>query len=447
MKNCLKGVPFIVFTVLLLAAAVASASAESSSFDILSEYEKLVLDNNQELAELREQLGDLEDTQAEVFILSESGITINGGYVYNPLGVGDAHNFSGTALVSIPVLPQISLNLQAVSTGDASLSLTFMPIAALGADLALEQQIAAAKLSVSHKEIELRWEGRILLVQYGALKNNLEISSDAADLEREKYESAERQFTAGYLSSSQLRSAADDFAGASVGLINAAEQKASAEKGLYQLCGASDISDSIMSFEIAGTGMLEIVDSAYDMYRELFEIREITSQSLQYLQIQRSFLEKQIESTWAIEPGLSLSLSGSLSSSMDTLAGTAGANVSLQLSAESFHFDEIRELKSQIENLDRILSLSKFLLTIDERNRIGALRSAQLSAEISLRYLDTMTEALAHGASELERANISEYEFQEIRNNQRFSESSYLSSLITVYTKLVDLRQLYTHVD
>ncbi|MBT3275984.1 MAG: hypothetical protein HN368_22740, partial [Spirochaetales bacterium] len=227
MKNCLKGVPFIVFTVLLLAAAVASASAESSSFDILSEYEKLVLDNNQELAELREQLGDLEDTQAEVFILSESGITINGGYVYNPLGVGDAHNFSGTALVSIPVLPQISLNLQAVSTGDASLSLTFMPIAALGADLALEQQIAAAKLSVSHKEIELRWEGRILLVQYGALKNNLEISSDAADLEREKYESAERQFTAGYLSSSQLRSAADDFAGSSVGLINAAEQKAS----------------------------------------------------------------------------------------------------------------------------------------------------------------------------------------------------------------------------
>ena len=440
----------------MMLSALSFAAAEDSAFEIIAAFEALVIENNLELASLQEQLSDLEETCARVFLISDSSASVSGGYSFNPSAAdpSNVHGVSGSASVSIPLLPQVSLSLSATTSGSASLSVSLSPLAGLAGDTAIEQQLATLRLNVAYKQVQLRWQSRSNLLQYANAKRHMEEASATFGSRKLEYEDAEQQFRAGFNSSADLRSAADALAGASMSHIGAAQAKAAAEKNLYLLCGMSEIPGQIFGFEITAAEIGYLISGANGAYQEISAAGAVTSPSGQTLQIQKFYLEEQLRRTWGFEPGVSISLSGSLSGigsqgSQDPMpiSGTAAANVSLQFSANALHFDEIKDMRGQLAGLERDLLLNQISLTIDELTAKGAFESAQLSVDMAIRHLETMNEALEQAQVDLERNDISENQYQEISRNQAMAETSYLSSLIGLYGQLGNLLQLYSEAE
>ena len=109
----------------------------------LTTYGSLVLSNNRDLLSLLEERHDLEKTYARVFEVSDSGISLGGGYTYSPNVPESIHSVTGSASVAVPLLPQISIGAQADTLGNASLSLNFAPLAGISGKLAAELRDAA----------------------------------------------------------------------------------------------------------------------------------------------------------------------------------------------------------------------------------------------------------------------------------------------------------------
>ena len=408
-------------------------------------YETLVLENNGELAGLHEQLGELRETYSKIFLLSDTGITVTGSYAYNPAITGNgAHNVSGSASLQIPVLPQVSVHLQASSSGNATASVSLNPFASLGSSLALEQQIASVELAIVYKRLQLQWQSRISLLQYATARTRLNVLASVIENKRLQFEESERQFDAGFISAGELRSAADAFATASSGHIASMLDEANAEKSLYVLADVDDIPHDLVTFDINAEVLQTLVSEAHEAYRDISSVLEFTTQSRQSLLLQKQFLERQIRTTWPVEPGVSVSLSGAIQDVFDSAAPTAGAIVSLQLSAGSFHFDEIRDLPDDLSAVEHDLLVDGITGSIDEANQKRSLRSSQLAVETAVRSLEGAHEAAEQALRDFERHEISEFEYREAHHDRDLATVGYLSALIGVYGQVGTLLRSYT---
>ena len=440
MKSSGMGGVIAIVVSMLVTASLAAADGTGGP---IATFEALVLGNNPDLSAMREQLNDLQEQYAKVVLLSDSSVTVSGGYSYNPAATDDPHSLSASASISIPVLDQFGLNIQASNAGSASLSLTYTPFAGLSADIAMEEQMAVLRVSMRYKRAQLRWQSRIALLEYAATGRHISDAERTVAHKKVEYDDAESQFKAGYISADDLRNAADSLAAASLGHIAAIQNRANAEKSLYMLCGTGAIPESVLEFKITVEQLHDFITSARESYSGLSVSGAITSQAVESLRIQKYSLEKQIESTWAIEPGISLSVSGSLSGVFDSISGSAAATFSLQLSDDSFHFDEIREMRAEIAAIDRELSIARITLGIDERNARDALASVELSAEVSNRNLETLNEALAQASVEYESGDISTFEYENAQRDVEAASTDLLGSLISVYAQLGTIVQLY----
>ena len=161
------------------------------------------------------------------------------------------------------------------------------------------------------------------------------------------------------------------------------------------------------------------------------------------LLLQKRFKQQAIETTWAVEPGVTLLLSGSIADILDAPSGAVGANVSLQLSAASFHFDEIRELDQQLSALETALSLDQVTLSIEKQIQERALESATLSTEIASRSAESARDAATQAERDLAQDNISQFEYQDIQFDFELAEIGYLNSLIALYGQIGMLLQFY----
>lgn len=428
---------------LLLGSGSVAADDTTTVLGAIADFESLVLENNRELAALRAQLIDLEETVSQVLLLDTSGLSVNGGYSYNSPLTNNTHSVSGSVSANVPVLPQISIGGQVNSSGDASLTLAFTPLAALGTNVVAEQELATKRLTIAHKRLELQWQSRIMLLQYAAAGEALEDAEESVSLGQQEYEHAESQFEAGLSSHANLQSAADDLAARSEDRINAMRQESEVERDLYQLAGTTHIPEGILSIAINPDQLRGLISDAHVVYKEISDSSVFTSLSQQAMQVQKYFLEKQLESTWFFEPNVSLSVSGSVSGAFDTPAGSAGANVSLSLSAASFNFDEMQVLRDEIEDLERDLQIERFVSKIDEQNAGGSLEAAELSAEIAERQCGSVGITLEQASHDLEQSKISELEYSSIRLSMSLAETSYLNSLIAIYSQLGTLLQSY----
>lgn len=428
---------------LLLGSGPVVADDTTDVLSAIAEFESLVLKSNRELSALEQQLEELEETISEVLKLDDSSVSMSGGYSYNPILPDSPHRLPASASVTVPVLPQISIDGHVNSSGEASLTLEFTPLAALGSSLVDEQQLATQRLTIMYKQLELQWQSRIILLQYAAARKSLENAEEHVNLGQQQYEHAENQFDAGLISRTELRTAADDLAGRSANLINVLQQESEVEKSLYQLVGAAHIPEEILSIDIDTEQLLHLITDANAVYLEISDSHAFTSLSRQTMQVQKHFLEEQLKSTWFFEPGVSISVSGSLTEAFDAPVGSAGANVNLQLSAESFNFDEIQQLRDQFDDLERDLQIEQIVSRIDEQNAKRSLEAAELSAGTALRHLDTMDVALEQAAHDLEQSSISEFEYSDIVLSGKLAETGYLNSLIGVYSQLGSLLQSY----
>ena len=429
----------------LLSLAVSIGAQEAPA--AMAEYESLVMENNRDLAALQEELQDMEKTYTKVLQLSDSSLSVDGGYAYTPAVVDSIHTVSGSASVSVPVLPQISLEAQADTTGIASLSLIFTPLAGLAGDAATELQLAMLKLEIAYRRLQLRWQSRIGLLQYAAAKKGMVDSEHFIDGKRREYEYAERQFKAGFYSSAELRNAADEFAAASVANIGAIQEKAEFEKNLYMLGGLTNIPESVLKTEINAERLHELIAEAHEKFLDISSAGELMSQSHQAMHVQKHYLEKQLKRTWAIEPGISLSLSGSVSDAFNEVAGSAGASAGLQLSSDSFHFGDIKNLRNQIADLDRDLVIDQTGMVIDKQNMEMALEVMSLTADIAMRNLAAMNDAEVQAGRDLKQNTISEYEYQDIKHSRNVSEINYVNTLIAVYGQIGTLLQSYGAIE
>ena len=419
----------------------------SQDLSLLVEFETLVMESNRELAALKEQLQELQDTVSHVLQLGNSSLSVSGGYSYHSASPESAHAVSGSASVAVPILPQISMSAQLDTSGNASLSLVFTPLAGLGGDAATEQQLATLGLTVIHQELQLRWQSRTSLLNYMAAKLRLAVRADILETRRRHYEQVRKWFQAGFNSSTDLQNAADQLASDSVNHIGALQQKSEAEKNLYLLVGRSDLPEEILSFGATTEHLLELISDAVAVHAEIADFMVFTSLNQQAMLIQKSYLERQLSDTWILEPAVSVSVSGSVSGASGSLTGSAGANVSLQLSVADINIDEIQDLQDQIADLERDLQLEQVTLNIDEQNTKRSLEAAKLSAEIAARNLDSMRMALDQASRDLEREIIPEFEYEDVRQNRDLAEVNYLTSLIAVYGQLGMLLRSYSDME
>ena len=161
------------------------------------------------------------------------------------------------------------------------------------------------------------------------------------------------------------------------------------------------------------------------------------------MQLQEHYLKQQLKNTWAFEPAVSLSVSGSLSGASGSVTGSAGASVSLSISAANLKVDEIKDLRDEIADLERDQLVVQVTLKIDEHSMQGSLEAAKLSSEIAERNLDSMETALQQASYDLERQNISSSEYRNVSQSKDLAEANYLDSLIAVYSQLGTLLQSY----
>jgi len=419
------------------------AIAEDSGKRTIQLYESLVLRNNADLAALNEQLLLLTETSS-AFLVSDSNISVSGGYSYNPTIPDEgAHDLSGSASLHIPVLPQFSIMLQGSTSGNVSVSVSLDPLAGLGGKIAIEEQIEGLKVGILYKRAELGWESRTRLLQHAAAKQALGVRTNIREQRLRQYEAAERQFDAGFISSGELRSAADAFAIASVASVSAMQQEANAAKSLFLLAGIVELPEQIFDFSCTIEQIQNLVSEGYERYDGVADPASFISQSRQMLLLQKRFKQQAIETTWAVEPGVTLLLSGSIADILDAPSGAVGANVSLQLSAASFHFDEIRELDQQLSALETALSLDQVTLSIEKQIQERALESATLSTEIASRSAESARDAVTQAERDLAQDNISQFEYQDIQFDFELAEIGYLNSLIALYGQIGMLLQFY----
>jgi len=433
---------------LLIAALLVLSSGpvvadDTAAHAAIIDFELIALENNRELAALEDQLSELEETISGLLLLDNSNLSLSGGYSFAPALVDNPHSVSGSVSASVPVLPQISISGQVASSGSGSLTLSFTPLAAMGASVADEQQLASQHLTIEYKRLEIQWQSRILLLQYAAAAWTLENAEQNVSLGRQQYEYAENQFEAGLISHADFQGAGDDLAARSSNLINALQQESGIRGNLYQFAGTTEIPEEILNIDIETEELLDLISEANAVYLEVADSSVFTSLDRQTMQLQKHFLEAQLDSTWAFEPGLSVSVTGSISDAFDTPAGSAGANVSLQLSAASFKFDEIRTLRDQIADLERDLHIEQIVSVIAEENAKRSLEAAELSAEIAERNLLSLQLALEQAEHDLEQHNISEFEHANVSLSNIQAETSCFNSLIAIYTQLGTLLQSY----
>ena len=429
-----------VFAVLLAIWLPAFLVADDSTEAAFELYEAIVLENNLELASLIEQLSILRESYTQTFLLSESNISVSGGYSY---AGGGEHDLSGAASLHIPVLPVVSVDIQATTSGNASLQISFTPLSALAGKAEIEEQMAILETAILYKRLQLRWDCRSLLLHHAAERKRLHVLSQMAESERLRYDETERQFDAGYISTGDLRSAADAYAIASSNRINAMQQTSDVERDLIVLAGTAELPREIFDFSYTPKQIESLIFEARERYEELFESAEYTSQNRMTMMIQKLYLEREIESTWPVEPGLTLSLSGSVSGVLETPTGSAGSNLSLTLGSASFHFDELRELWKQLNELDMALLLDRTLLAIEERNLEATLESATISTGIAFRSLENLADAVIQAERDLKQDEISPSEYHDIRFDRDLAEITYANTLITLYGILGTLIQSY----
>ena len=439
----------------------ALGAGSESTYAAIAAYESLVLENNPELEDLRNALRDLEETYAKTFELSDSSVSVTGGYAYDPAAATAAeaaaaladpatdveispHAVSGSTTLSVPVLPQILFTLQGGTAGNMSLSVTLTPLAGVAAGFETAQQLALQRLAIAYKQLQLQWQSRIALLQYAAAKRRLDVYGRIIENRQSIYERSEQQFEAGLISASDLRSEADALAGALMSHIGAMQQKTGAEKDVYLLCGLGVIPENILGIDVTIDQVGDLISSARETYAEVSESASFTSQSTQELQMQKYYLSKQLDKTWFVEPGVSATVSGSLSGIFDEISETADATVTFSLSAASFHFDEIRELRKAVDDMERDLALNQIILRIDELNMTRSLDSANLTAEMALRNLNTLIASQEQAALDFARGDISEYVYRDIGQNKVLAEVGHLVSLISVYNQLGALLQSYS---
>ena len=426
----------------LVADEESPETGREATNSAISAFTVLALQNNPDLADLRESIAGLEETYAKTFDFSDSSVSVTGGYAYN-----NTNTLSGSATLSVHLLPQLAFSLQGDTSGTASLSFTLTPLAEVWGDVETELQLTTQRLAIAHKELELQWQARIALLQYAAAKKRLSVEKNLIENKQNIYNQAKRQFEAGYISALDLRNAADDFTSAAMNHIDALLQTGDAEKALYLLCGTGVIPENILNINIAAEQIDDLISVAESAYKEISEDSVFTSQSTQVIQIQKYYLERQLAKTWLIEPGLTATLSGSLSGLFVDVSGTAGATVSLTLSGASFHFDDIQDLQNDITDLGRDLAVNQLTLQIDEQSMLRSLDSAQLSAEMIVNTLKTLFAAQEQAALDFERGDISEYEYRDIDLNITLAEVGYLDALIAVYDRLGALLQSHSGID
>ena len=424
----------------MLVLPVTYAGASEPGDETMRLYEGLVIGNNLELAALNEQLNTLRESYTKIFHLSESTISVSGGYSY---AGGGEHDLSGTASIHIPVIPQLSFDLQATASGVASIQVSISPLATLSTNVGIEEQMAILELSIAHKREQLRWESRSTLLIYAAERNLLRLRDQISESERLRYEEAERQFEAGYLSTDEMRTAADSYAVAATNRIAIMQQSSNAENNLYMLAGVTDLPQSIFDFASSSQQIESIVSEAERTYEDHSGNAIFTTPGHCTMLIQKRYQEREIAGRWPVEPGVTLSLSGTLSGLLETPLGTAGANLSLSLGGASFHFDEIRELRRELRELETALQLESISIAIDELNLEGALESARLLSAIGLRNFESMIDAAAQAKRDIEADEISMNEYEDILYNRDLAESGYAESLIALYGILGALIQAY----
>ena len=313
MKCCIAGLMLLVFVPYGAAEGAASGVLPGATPGELREYETLVLENNPELYSLREQLADLEESYGQFLLISDSGVTVAGGYAYAPQAaqgpdVPLPHAFSGSASVNIPLLPQVSLALQVSTAGEASLSVNLLPLAGLNGNIAIEEQLANLRLAITYKRKQLKWQSRMKLLQYAAANKNLIEAAVFLENKEIAFEGAEKRFKEGFISAFELRSSADALAGSSIDFLNANQEKTEAEKNLFLLCGLGALPTTIVTYEIPIVDILTLISKAHNEYMALSGAETATSEARQALELSKYFLEKQLKGTWAVEPEISLSL-------------------------------------------------------------------------------------------------------------------------------------------
>ena len=429
--------------VVVIQAPHLAAGENGPLTSAMLEYERLVVENNPSLAELEEQLGEARREQARVLPVSDSSFTATGSYAYTPGAPTGPHGVSGTGSFTVPVLPQISLNGQISTAGNASASLVLTPLSGISASLSAAQQVDTLTVRTAFKRLQLQWESRLALLRYAVAKRKLAVRERSIELERRSYDHAEGRYSAGYLSAEELRDSADSLSAAAASHISAAQAGASAEKLLYGLSGLLELPVSLSAVDVDRAELERLIGETVAVYTDITESGEVTSEDRELMLIEESFLERLLARTWAIEPGVTVTVSGSVSDGFGTPAASAGAGVSLQISADTFNFDERRELKRQIADVERDLALNRIGLQIDLRNALLGLDSAGLSAEASLRALGAAEEALEHAARDLEDGTISEYEYEELELSRDLAEVSRLDALVSVYETLAQLLQMF----
>lgn len=335
---------------LLLAAASAAAdTAETAAAAPLSmeDLVKMGTAGNLDLRKSRQALQDAREDLQWKTGLADTRLDLSGGYARA------SGEVTGQAKISVPLIPQVSVDASVTSAGDGSASVKVSPFAQGDAKYLLEKAYQAAALALSYAEEKLAAD--IEGAAWSALqaRRALDLSKARLSLQEEKTAAAESSYLLGKLSYTDLDSERSALIAARQGVFDSERGLLSARISLYRLLGASEA-----DVKEADAAEMEARITARDAEIGKMASAEPRTLALRQAVIELSALRQELAQTWAYRPSLSLGASLAWQpASPDPLS--ASASVSFSFSPSDIKTDDRAELSRSIAEKEKEVSMEQ----------------------------------------------------------------------------------------
>ncbi len=328
---------------LLCAAALTAAAAPLSIEDLV----KMGTAGNLDLQKARQALQDAREDLPWKTGLLDTKLDLSGGY---GLTSGEV---TGQARISVPVIPQVSVDASVTSAGDGSASVKVSPFAQGDAKYLLEKAYQAAALALSYAERKLAADIEGAACAELQARRALDLSKARLALQEEKTVAAESSYLLGRLSYTDLDSQRSALITARQGVFDAERGLLSARISLYRLLGASEA-------EVKDADAAEMDEriSARDAEIGKLASAEPGTLALRQAVIELSALRQELAQTWAYRPSLSLGASLAWQPASPNPI-SASASVSFSFSPSDIKTEDRAEISRSIAEKEKEVAMEQ----------------------------------------------------------------------------------------
>lgn len=323
---------------------------------------------------------------------------------------GDASPYSGSADVTLPIIPQLSMSGSVDTDFDGSVSVSLKPFARSNTYTKERGEYRKALSELETQILRTRSAAEKAALEYLSSLRRLALAEAELSLAEDSYEVTTKTYELGETTVDALRDAQSAVGAKRRAYFSARNRATDRTKALSLLLGPSvyDRSDSSIVEPLDLETLVSRVHERTAYTADMTQAAEY-SPAVEMASIELESLEAQLRETWLWRPNLSIQ------GTVDLPAETVGVSASLSFSPSDLNDETRSDLEQSIRDIIETIEAERFALSLD----IDAARSSVAIAHEALEaaLLDLEQVSLIEAETELlfEQGERTELELREAR--------------------------------